>query len=247
MKTFTLCVFLITMITCFLAWRFAKKTVKEKGKRTMVYLCHLGISLAAAFCVRFLQYKAPTEVFGTAVLKFCASLPTVLLAWEGYRIEKNRFDKLILTAIVLGMFADIAINISTPLGAFFFGIGHIFYMHAFFKEKRPSKRQTLLSVSLCIFTAAILYFVSSRLSSIFLYLLACIYLSILICTTVFASNMKRNVFIASLVFALSDLLLIINILIPTGFFAKLFALWVNYLSLILYGISIWENEYPELN
>ncbi len=217
---------------------------RRKRKRIPVYLCHLCISLAAGFCVRFLQAKAPTEVFGTAILKFCASLSTVLLTEEGYQIEKNRFDRLILTAVILGMFADIAINISTPLGALLFGIGHLFFIHAFFKEQRPSKRQILLCMALCILIGVTLLFLYSRLNSLTMYLLAWIYLSILCCTTVFASNMKRNVFIASLVFALSDILLIINILIPPGFFANLFSLWVYYLSLILYGISVWENEYP---
>ena len=162
-------------------------------------MVHLCICLIAAFCVCFLQSKTPNDTFGIALLKSCASLPTVLLAYEGYRIERNIFDRFLLIAILIGMAADVFINMSAAAGAILFDIGHIVYMHAFIKEKRPSSKQVFLGVFI-------------------------------------------SVFIASLIFALSDILLIINILIRPGFLASLFSLCVYYLSLILYGVSIWENR-----
>ncbi|MBR3006347.1 MAG: hypothetical protein IKH68_06805 [Erysipelotrichaceae bacterium] len=240
MRAFAIIVFLCTLLASYLAYRYAEHTIKNKKPEFPVVLVHLCICLIAAFCVRFLQSKTPNDTFGIALLKSCASLPTVLLAYEGYRIERNIFDLLI--AILIGMAADVFINMSAAAGAILFGIGHIVYMHAFIKEKRPSSKQVFLGVFISVFIAILLFLLRSHMNSIAMYLIAWIYLSILSFTTVFSFNMRRIVFIASLIFALSDILLIINILIRPGFLASLFSLCVYYLSLILYGVSIWENR-----
>ena len=240
MRAFAIIVFLCTLLASYLAYRYAEHTIKNKKPEFPVVLVHLCICLIAAFCVRFLQSKTPNDTFGIALLKSCASLPTVSLAYEGYRIERNIFDLLI--AILIGMAADVFINMSAAAGAILFGIGHIVYMHAFIKEKRPSSKQVFLGVFISVFIAILLFLLCSHINSIAMYLIAWIYLSILSFTTVFSFNMRRIVFIASLIFALSDILLIINILIRPGFLASLFSLCVYYLSLILYGVSIWENR-----
>ncbi|MBQ6216992.1 MAG: hypothetical protein IJK53_06355 [Erysipelotrichaceae bacterium] len=242
MRAFSIIVFLCTLSASYLAYRYAGHTIKNRKPKLPVIANHLCICLIAAFCVRFLQSKTPNDTFGIALLKSCASLPTVLLAYEGYRIERNTFDRFLLIAILIGMAADVFINMSAAAGAILFGIGHIVYMHAFIKEKRPSSQQVFLGVFISIFIAIPLFLLRSHLNSIAMYLIAWIYLSVLSFTTVFSFNMRRIVFIASLIFVLSDILLIINILIRPGFLASLFSLCVYYLSLILYGVSIWENR-----
>ena len=136
MRAFAIIVFLCTLLASYLAYRYAEQTIKNKKPEFPVVLVHLCICLIAAFCVRFLQSKTPNDTFGIALLKSCASLPTVLLAYEGYRIERNTFDRFLLIAILIGMAADVFINMSAAAGAILFGIGHIVYMHAFIKEKK---------------------------------------------------------------------------------------------------------------
>ncbi len=158
-------------------------------------------------------------------------------------MKRNVFDRFLLIAIFIGMAADVFINMSQAAGAILFGNGHIVYMYAFIKEKRPSRKQVFPGIFLSILIAIVLFFLYSHINSVVMYLIAWIYLSILTFTTIFSFNMRKIVFIASLVFTLSNILLIINNLIRPGFWASLISLCVYYLSLILYGISIRENKH----
>ena len=83
MRAFAIIVFLCTLLASYLAYRYAEHTIKNKKPEFPVVLVHLCICLIAAFCVRFLQSKTPNDTFGIALLKSCASLPTVL---QGHHI-----------------------------------------------------------------------------------------------------------------------------------------------------------------
>lgn len=119
-----------TMAAC---WKYMDRVIKEKKDRTVLYLFFVMITMVYGISVRFYQGAYPEDLFGAAVLKFCASLPSVILGLKGYLMEKNRFDLLIVIALITGLLADVSINLNMIAGATLFGIGHLLYdSHSFF-------------------------------------------------------------------------------------------------------------------
>lgn len=226
-----------------LGWLLSGKTVRENGKRLPVYLLYLLVSVLAAVAVRYHQSTDPADSLGVAVLKCCASLPSVLLGLRGFLMERNRFDLILLIAMIFGMFADIAINLNMTLGGILFLIGHLLYDVAFIREKRLSGKQYLVWLILYLIAFAILFSVRNRVA-LKLFLFALVYFLILTSTVAFSYPLSRIVFTAAVVFAVSDCFLVYNILADSDVFLKTVALLIYYFSVLLYGVAIWEISYP---
>ena len=69
-----------------------------------------------------------------------------------------------------------------------------------------------------------------------------VYLSIMISTVVFSWQTDRLTFAAACVFALSDLMLIFNAAVNAGVLMRTAALLVYYISLLIYGCSLWKRS-----
>ena len=102
------------LVSCCLTYVYSNRTVSKGSWRKALVLYAL-ISLLAAIAVRYFQAVRPDDLFKGAVLKFCASLPSVLFAFKAYTLKKTRFGFLIVCAIVLGLIADIQHQSVIPL------------------------------------------------------------------------------------------------------------------------------------
>lgn len=234
--------FLSLILTGF-GWIHSAKVVRENGRRLPVYLLYLAVTVFTAIFVRYLQATRPDERLGVAVLKFCASLPSVLLGLRGFLMEKNRFDLILLIAIVFGMFADIVINLNTTVGGILFLVGHLLYDVAFLREKKPSGRQYLLWGFLYLIAAIVLFSVRDRVNMT-LFLFSLVYFLILTSTVAFSLSLSRIIFVSAVVFALSDCFLVYNMLADSNMILRTLALLIYYFSVLLYGVAIWEISYP---
>ncbi len=226
-----------------LGWLLSGKIVRENGKRLPVYLLYLLVTILTAVAVRYHQSVQPGDALGTAVLKCCASLPSVLLGLRGFLMERNRFDLILLIAMTFGMVADVAINLNMTLGGILFLIGHLLYDVAFIREKKPSGKQYLVWLILYLIAFAVLFSVKDRVA-LKLFLFALVYFLILTSTVVFSYPLSRIVFTAAVVFAVSDCFLVYNVLADSDVFLKTVALLIYYFSVLLYGVAIWEISYP---
>ena len=215
-----------------------------RNRRIWYILCFL-LCCANAVCVRLQQTAAPEALFPAAVLKFCASLPTVVLAYTGYRSEKNRADRLLLLAIVLCLAADVSINLSFIAGGAIFLIGHLFFDAAFIRMKKPEKKQWIQLAVTAAGGAVLLAVFYKRMNSPVLFFGALIYLVILFSTLILSFRLDRRLFAAAAVFAVSDALMAINMVTNAGMAMRILALLVYYGALILYGIAIWELRHPD--
>ncbi len=243
MDPFVLIVALISLFLMVLGWIFSGRVIRENGRRLPVYLLYLIATVMAAVSVRYLQAVRPDERLGVAVLKGCASLPSVLLALRGFLMEKNRFDRILLIAIVFGMFADIAINLNTTVGGILFLLGHLLYDLAFIKEKKPSGKQYLLWGFLYAIALIILFSIRNSVNTT-LFLFSLVYFLVLTSTVAFSLPLSRIIFISAVVFALSDCFLVYNMLADSNMILKTLALLIYYFSVLLYGVAIWEISYP---
>ena len=243
MNTFVLITAVSSLVLMGFGWFLSGKTIRENGKRHPVYFLYLSVTVLMAVAVRYHQYMQPEDPLGIAVLKCCASLPSVLLGLRGFLMEKNRFDLILLIAIVFGMFADIAINLNMTLGGILFLIGHLLYDVAFVRERRPSGRQYLVWLILYLAAFMILFSVRNRVAT-FLFLFALVYFLILTSTIAFSYPLSRIIFVSAVVFAISDCFLVYNMIADSNMILKTIALVIYYFSVLLYGVAIWEISYP---
>ena len=215
------------------AWITAGKNAEDPKAKILIYVRFLVATVIGAIGVRHFQAVDPGNKILTAVLKICASLPSVLLALKGYLREKNSFDLKLVIALILCMLADAAISISFIAGGAGFAIAHIVFVMAFIKEEHPTRKQLLVWIVLIGVIALFLLTQKQKLNTAMLYIMALTYLSIMITTVVFSRHLPRIIFLAAIIFAISDCLLIVNIIVTPSFLSRLLALLVYYCALQL--------------
>ncbi len=70
---------LMTLLGSLFGWKLADKAIRGKVSRIPVYAAFAVMTLISGMAVRIYQYNVADDLLGAAVLKFCASLPTLLL------------------------------------------------------------------------------------------------------------------------------------------------------------------------
>ena len=200
----------------FAAWSLTERIHVRKGSAIVLFLVHFVICAMDAVTLRFYQQAYPADLLHGALLKFAASLPCLTLALHQYLYERNQFGRMIVLAMVFAMAADIA----------------------FVKQQRPDRRALLLWIVLSLCAVGLLTLVRNKVSSTALFIMAACYLSILVSTCIFSYPLPKCIWTSAMVFALSDILLILNIVLDGSLFMRILALLVYYGSLILYGISL---------
>ena len=232
----------LILVRC--GWFLANKAVSNRKIRIGVYALFFCITLACAITVRNIQADFPDAKLMAAILKFCASAPSLLLALRGFLMEKNRFDLRIVIALALCLMADVIINFSLVAGGSVFAIAHMIFTITFIIENKPDRKQKLAWLILTLVIAVILVLIYSHINNIPMYLFALAYLSIMISTVVFSVKLNKLIFVSAIIFALSDCFLIFNMTVKPTVLMKLAALLIYYISLHLYGIAVWEISYP---
>lgn len=224
------------------AWFYSDRVSRDKQAVTRALEPFALVTVLAAITVRYSQWKDPDLLFQAALLKFCASLPSVLYAYKGYWLRKSRFGLIIVLAILLGLIADISINLNFMIGGAFFLAGHLLYDVAFLQEKKPSRKQVILWLILTALMIIPLYIFREKIGSFANAAGGLLYISILISTVVFSWSLDKMVFAAALIFALSDCFLVFNMLTDSTMIMQILALLVYYGSLLLYGAVLWKRS-----
>lgn len=239
---FIICMDMILIACSVLTLLYSGRVIRRNDSFWIVLAIYALLCLLGASATRFFQRELPEAHAIIALLKFSASLPTVLFALKGYQIRPTLFGRYIVLAIVAGMIADIAININPVAGGTIFLAGHLLYVLAFLSEAKPSRRQVALWLTLSAFMIIPLSVFRARIGSLFYCINGGIYFCVLIATVVFSLSLERMVFAAAIVFALSDCLMIANKFGGGGMIMRIIALEVYYGSLLLYGAVLWKRK-----
>jgi hypothetical protein len=242
MNLFFVTAALILLICSVLTYFYSFRLSGLPGPRLKVFLLYAVITAASAVAVRLFQAENPDHLAGGAMLKFCASLPSVLYALRGYQLRKTKFGFFVLLAIILGMVADVSINLSFLAGGAFFLVGHLLYDFAFLSVSKPSKKQIVLWLILTALMIIPLYIFRAKIGSPAYAAVGLVYISILISTVVFSWSLDKMIFAAAAIFAVSDCFMVINILTDGSTLMKILALLVYYGSLLLYGAVLWKQN-----
>lgn len=242
MNLFFVCAALILLVSSVMTYFYSSRLSALPGSRLKVFLLYAVITAGAAVTVRLFQAENPDHLAGGAMLKFCASLPSVLYAYSGWRIRKTKFGFYIFLAIFLGMIADVIINLSFAAGGAVFLAGHLLYDIAFFSIRKPERKQIVLWLALTALTVIPLFILREKLGSLPAAAGALLYLSVLISTAVFSWPLDKMIFAAAVIFAGSDIFMIVNIMTGGSTLMKILALLVYYGSLLLYGAVLWKQN-----
>ena len=237
----------IILIACSVpAYRYSGRVAVNNESVWKVLAIYFLITILAAAATRYFQQEL-RGIHGAkeliALLKFTASLPTVLFALKGYLIRPTRFGRYVCLAIGVGMIADMAININPAIGGVVFLVGHLLYDVAFLSEKKPSGRQAALWIVMSALMIIPVYVFRSHIGSPVYCLGVWLYVMILISTVVFSWPLDKMVFAAALIFAFSDCFMIANIYGHGSMVMKILALEVYYGALLLYGTVLWRKNY----
>ena len=243
MAAFAVCTGFILIVCSLLNWFYSEHVIRKQESFEKVAGIYALIVIAAAVTLRFLQNELPDALLIGALLKFSASLPTVLFALKGYQMRWTRFGFYILLAICCCMIADVSINISFAAGGLFFLAGHLIYDFAFLSEIRPSVRQILLWLILIALMILSVYALRNAIGSTADTIGWAVYFMILISTIVFSWSLEKPVFAAVLVFAFSDCFLFFNSYFQGTMLMTILALLVYYGSLLLYGAALWIRNH----
>lgn len=231
---------IILLVSSVMTYFTSIRSVNSSYRRILVL--YALITIISAIAVRYFQELYPQDLLSGAVLKFCASLPSVLYAYRGYQLRHTKFGLIITLAIVLGLIADVSINISFLAGGAVFLIGHLLYDFAFFSEQRPSGKQVVLWLVLTVLAAAAIYLFRNHFDSFLNAAGPFLYISILISTVVFSWSHGKMIFAAALIFALSDCFMVGNMLFNSTILLKILALLVYYGALLVYGTVLWQRS-----
>ena len=244
MNQFVITVAIADMAILFGAWLLGRHIHQTGKPQWPLYLLYALLAVVGAVAARHQGITYPDQHLGLAIMKLCASLPAVVLGLQGFLREKNHFDLIILLAIAFGLMGDVSINLSLYAGMFFYAIGHGLYDVAFITEKRPVRRQLVVLGVCSVLLAALLVVFYDKVGSPVAFVCQLLYLILLASTVIFAVHLPKIIVIGAMVFALSDAMLILNIIVPMGLVYNTISLAVYYLAMVIYGIAIWEVAHP---
>ena len=108
------------------------------------------------------------------------------------------------------------------------GAGHLLYDFSFLAKRKPSKKQLLSVMIAVVLTLIPLYFFRHLMPSALAVIGVIAYAAILFSTVIFSKPSGRLIFACASIFALSDLMLVFNIINKSGFFLTLVSLIVYY-------------------
>lgn len=238
-----ICTGIILIVCSVLAYIYSGRVTRRNESFWKVLVLYVLITLLAAVATRYFQREVHGAKAIIALLKFSASLPTVLFALKGHQLRPARFSRYILLAIGFGMIGDIAININPVAGGALFLVGHLLYDGAFLSERKPSAKQVELWLAMSALLIIPMYVFRAKIGSPVYCIGGWVYLSILISTVVFSRSLQKMVFAAALIFAFSDCFMIANTFGDGSMLMKVLALEVYYCSLLLYGAVLWNRNY----
>ena len=175
-----------------------------------------GLLMLALFAV----YEVSLFVYGTlplvqAGLKLVLSAIAVVTCFFGYRSHRTYFTEFLLIALAVFLVADTVIALHFIAGTIVFAAGHLLLTILYLQKCRPTKRDILIwALFTGVMTAALLLIrpaAGSVYTSLPLRILAICYLAVMAAMVISARRVSRWVFVGSLLFGISDVLLIINL------------------------------------
>ena len=154
--------------------------------------------------------------------------------------RSGAFEWLITAATLLCGIGDVTINLSFVAGMIFFGLGHMVFLVAFLKDKKPGKKQFAVLIPLVAVLLFIEYQLREALGNLCVPIM--IYTALVLSMAVFSSLHSKGIMAGGILFAMSDLLLVIKLAMGSPMLISFVSLFVYYLAMALLTGAVYKNS-----
>ena len=204
----------------------------------------LNILVCVLVAVIFIVHEClrvilPDVLIIRAVLKIIIGMVPIAILHVNCDIKKYKWQLAVFIGIILYCIADAVMTYSDGIGMGFFAIGHIFVLIGFISERRPNRVPlvawivvSIILNSMCIFAGPELGFGRRFL------MFAGIYLTFVAAMTAESYCMNRGILVGALIFFVSDMLIIYNMIFGETVVRHFFSLGLYYLGIYLFAIYI---------
>ena len=165
-----------------------------------------------------------------AVLKGILSFFTFLLCFFGWKENKNRINLFFLLGFFLCLIGDAFINIFMEFAALCYFFAHCLFIRCYLFFRKPEKWQIWIWISAFIIICFFIRFVSVP---IHLKIFGSLYTLAMTAMVMFSIKIPKLFTIGSLIFFISDILLLRNFIYSETIVSHFFSLGLYYVAMLI--------------
>lgn len=206
-------------------------------KYSLIILGGVFFLIYSILLYRFGRQCIPLRIVGTTVINFCF----IFFAYIGVVNNPSLRNKMLIGALILYALGDILAIFSVILGGIFYLSGHLLLIYSLYVTTLITKKHVVCFFSFVLLLASILFILfNDDLKSFSIYFLYSIILSLKFALAI----SYPKYFIASLIFALSDIVGVIRLAYfdDSIFIFNVFTLAVYYAGIVLYTLNAYDYE-----
>lgn len=171
-----------------------------------------------------------------AVLKGLLSLFPFILCFLGWKEKRNRMEFLFLIGFFLCLIGDALINIFMEFSAVCYFLAHCVFVRCYFYFKKPRIWQII--VWLAVF-ACICVFIQFVKVSFLLKIFGALYTFAMTAMVMFSFKIPKQLMIGSLIFFVSDILMLRNFIYSETVVSHFFSLGSYYVAVMLIAANVY--------
>lgn len=217
-------------------------------KKSFYWLVSLFVLVL--FCLNEYCYSFSGNADGFFVqrilLKFGISFTSVLLAFAGLKRFTDRTNLLLFMGLLFCCIGDVVINLHIVAGAMVFLVGHLFFVKSFIHGKAPSMRIFVIwAVFATVMVTGIVLmrcYVVPDFDS-FLVTAGIIYVVFMTAMVSFSFMAPGQLCAGGVIFGISDILLICNLVFGTTPLSHIISLGVYYVAIFIISDYVFKGKH----
>lgn len=183
-------------------------------------------------------------------LKFGISFLAVLVALIGFYSCRSRMNFFILAGLILSCIGDMVINANLVVGAMVFLMGHIFFIKGFIAFKAPPKQIFVVWAFLMVILISGIVLMKCFVVPDFDFLLVAagiIYVIFMTAMVSFSFVAPRQICIGGLIFGISDILLMCNMVFGTTPLSHIISLGAYYIGVFIIADYVFKGKHSSFS
>ncbi|MDY4832922.1 MAG: lysoplasmalogenase family protein [Treponema sp.] len=170
-----------------------------------------------------------------AVLKGSLSLFPFILCFLGWKEDKSRLNILFLIAFCLCLIGDAVINLFMVFSAVCYFVAHCIFVRCYFYFRKPKFWQFV--VWIVVFACICIFIQFVKVSSL-LKIFGVLYTFAMTAMVMFSFGIPKQLMIGSIIFFISDILMLRNFIYSETVVSHFFSLGSYYVAVMLIAVKI---------
>ncbi len=241
--------FVISLIFFTITYLFGRVRFNRRKKRGMLLqdAKYRGLPTLCVYAVFFLfmvmefySRLLPDNKYVLYIFKSIIGSMSVLIAFYGYRKNKNRLSLHIMIGLVLLMIADVSMTANVNVGPVFHILAYGFLSYAYIRDERPEKVQYIIWIALTVAAGEIIRNIEG--DNTLLKVLGMIYAAAALLMAVTSVDQSRTVLIGSILLTVAGGLTIYNIATGNAFISHIISLGTYYAGVATLASSTIQRQ-----